>query len=109
DLYVTLRCLEVLTPGIKSVTTQQQPVCVGTLRERLFDRERENGHVLRVFENREPGSMLVSAHALQALEHLVSCNSQTAVAGVFLGKHRAPDRMSVQHRPGPPHADDSQV
>ena len=53
--------------------------------------------------------MLVRAHAVESLEHLVAFNGEPTVEPVTVGEQRAPHGMRVQHRARPAPAHDLEV
>src|SRR5438132_9788388 len=91
-------CLcQILAPGIKSVSPQQEPMSVSVVLEQLADILRQRGHILRVLDNRQPRAMLVSLDALESFQHLVTFDRESTWGCIDIGKYRTPDRMGVQN------------
>ena len=82
------------------MAAQQETVRVRMLAERTGHAFGERRHVLGILENRQPLAMLVRLYAGESFQHLVALDRQAAAFSMKVGKHRAPDRVSVEHRAG---------
>src|SRR5262249_29470546 len=98
-----------LSPGVKPVPAQQEPVRVRAMAEKFFQLAREFVHILRIVQDRQPLPMLMRTHAGQTFEHFVARNFDPTVIDRQSGERSAPDRMCVQHRHRRPMANDGQV
>ena len=61
---------------------------------------RERFHILAVFNDRQPLAMLVRADAIQAFQHLVALDEESALGHMIIRENRAPNRVRMQHGAG---------
>src|SRR5438045_5423420 len=85
------------SPRIETVTPQQKAMRLFVLVESLGDRFCESGHVLRVFDDRQPLRVFVCIHSLKSLQHLITFDLHAAVRGIKIAKDSFPTCMSMQH------------
>src|SRR5882672_4709953 len=64
--------IHALSPGVKAVPAQQEPVRVRALAEKILQLARDGAHILRIVQDRQPLLMLVCVHTGQTFEHLVA-------------------------------------
>src|SRR5262245_66460401 len=84
------------------------------MRRRLADEDISNWageprHVLIVVEHGNPLRVLVRRHALEALEHFVAFDGDTACARMPFGQKRAPQGVRVQYGARSPNVHDLEM
>src|SRR5215831_343040 len=67
NLNVSLCLAPILTPGIESMPSQEEPVRLRVLPQSFGHSVGQRPHVLRVVEDRNPLAVLVRLHAIQSL------------------------------------------
>ena len=88
--------VEIFTPRVQSMAPDQEAmkVCIFSQQERGLRRERL--HVLAVFKDRQPLTVLVRADAVQTFEHFVAFDEESTPSHVIIREDRAPDRVCMQ-------------
>src|SRR6185295_7141755 len=109
DFDVALCSGDVAAPGVKPVPPEQKTVRPRMLVQCRFNLCRKRLHVLRVLDYREPLAVFMSRHAVESLQHLVSFNTESAVARMRVGENIAPNSMGVQYSAGSSKPDDREV
>src|SRR5918994_7686747 len=73
---------EISSPGLETMSADQEAVRVWVLGQKPFHLRRRSGPVLRVLEDRQPFAVFVGHDAVQALEHFVAFDGHAVVAGL---------------------------
>src|SRR5687768_14268592 len=91
-------CLgQIFAPRIEAVASDEKTVCLRVTFEDAAHCFGEGGHVLRVFDDRQPLGVLMRSHAIKAFQHFVAFDLYPALGCVDFGEDRVPYRMSVKH------------
>jgi len=88
---------QIFSPGVHAMTADKKSVNAGALLEHLFRFRSQRLHVLAVLQNGQPFAMFVCRDTIESLQHLVTFDEETTVAGMVVRKHGAPHRMRVEN------------
>ena len=94
------RFRRILAPGVQTMTADQESVQAGVFLQDAGGLRGERLHVLAVFENGKPFTMLVGGHAIQALQHLVAMDKEAALSAMVVRENCAPHRVCVYNSSG---------
>src|SRR5205809_6940905 len=89
--------VELFAPRVQSMAPDQEAmkVCIFSQQKRGLRRERL--HVLAIFKDRQPLTVLVRADAVQTLEHFVAFDEESTLSHVIIPEDRAPHRVCMQN------------
>src|SRR5205823_1776000 len=75
---------------------QQESMAIRMLRQSVFDGSCQRLHILRVLQDRHPFLVLMRSDTLQALEHLIALDVESASLSTVFRCQSAPNRVCVQ-------------
>src|SRR5260370_892846 len=89
---------EILSPSVQPVASYKESVNTRIFPEHASGFLRECLHILTIFQNRQPFTVLMRDDTIQTLQHLIAFDEKSASADVIVRQNGAPHGMCVQNR-----------